>query len=400
MSVPSAPLILIYDSNGILQDIPTDIVSGSFDTVVNGGSGQGQMQLPRRFGAAGAIGIDYRVQVYLNDNRTVPWFDGRVTELNRKVTSTRGLMTVFVEGFHTELNHAVVDFTINPGVQSSGVDNGQIDYAAAISYLLNAYEPPGYTNVVPASAGVNVPAFQADNQGLSDALDAITKCVLDGDGSNWEWYCDGTAALGKVVTVQSVNTFAASPINLDSEVDCANYEIDAEYANMQNLVYGQGGSDPVTGDQIFGSFSDSTSIALYGVRQGYFTQEFCLSQAQLNEYATSYLAQNGYPTYTGTIVLRNPTANVRAGKWISVLEEGGNIRTMRCSKVTIDWSAGNYIQQTIEPTSPLVRIDKAILDTRADISTTLLKPKHTRPQTDLGSLTYVISGADMTSFTP
>lgn len=195
-----APRVLIFDQNGKLIDLSADLVSGQCETVVNGGAGAGQFEFPRKFNDYGTITHDCEIQVYLYDNLTKPWYTGRVMEIDTKTTATRGTVLFLTEGYHSALNDAICTFSINPGLQPDGENNGQIDFGDSsgsppgfIPWLLGTYLADGFTFSPMPVAGENVGGMEVDHQGLGDTLDQAVKCVLDDDGSNWEWYCDGKA---------------------------------------------------------------------------------------------------------------------------------------------------------------------------------------------------------------
>jgi hypothetical protein len=396
--IAGVPRILVFDQNNVLQDVPPDVLSVSAETVVNGGSGKATILFPRKLNKIGALAERYRVQIYLPDDMTMPWYDGRITEIDMKSTAVDGRVTAQVEGFSTDLDNALVTFFLTPGVQPNGTDNGQEDFGALMTWMLGQYLPAGYSFSGSSSIGVNVFALQADHQGLATALDQVTKAILDGSGSHWEWYCDGTAALGKVVTYQAVSVNQASPVNLDAYSDFSDYDLHVVYRGIKNMLVLYGGRDPLTGEQIWGTFQDSVSIASYGLRQGHDSRPELASQSQLQQYATAWLALNGYPVYTGTLTLKVPNSKVRAGKWLSILEPGGTLRAIRIGKSTFTFSKGRFISQTVEPTAPIPRIDQALDDASSATAATLSAIASRPADTAISNYASLISGADMGPF--
>lgn len=397
------PLLLIFDKNNMLQDIPPDALDANFETQVNGGSSTGTLQFPRRFWNIGAIAEGYRVQFFMPDNLTVPWYDGRITEEDTAVTVANGKISVGVEGYATALDDADVTFTLSPGVQPNGVDNGQMDYGAMLSWMLGKYLPSGFTASVPASAGVNVMGIQANHQGLGQTLDQVTRSILDSSSAHWEWYCDGagiaSTSPNKIVTVQPVSVNAASPISCDQLVDLYEYDLRVDYKSIKNMLVLYGGKDPTTGETAWGSFTSSSSISSYGLRQFSQTVSQLTSNAQVQQYATAQLALLSQPTYTGSFKVLRPTSAWRGGKWVQVFEPYSNgLRTMRLSKVTIEVKGGARITMTCEPNSPIPSIDKAIFDSANRTSSTI-SGVAARPQTtSLSGVSTLVSGGNIVSF--
>jgi hypothetical protein len=361
-----SPRILIFDKRNVLMDIPSDVVNVSATTIVNGGSSDCSLQMPRKFADIGAIGEGFRIQIFLPDDYVTPWWDGRATEVDFKSTWIGGQITVNGEGWETQLNDDIATFWVTPGVQSGGVDNGQIDYAVFVAWLLQTYAAPGYTVVIPQHAGINLNSMQAQHQGLADVLNTVTQSILDASGSHWEWFVDGQPNLGKQILVQPISINESVPIALDKNADCNNYDVLATYRNIHNMLALYGGTDASTGVQVWSPYSDSVSIALYGLRQYSLANSYLVTQAQLNQYAVAQLDVAAYPVFTGSWQMKIATAAIRAGKWVQVFEpELKGLRTMRIVRCTVSWSAGAYIVQTCEPNAPLPNIDRAIYDTSA-----------------------------------
>lgn len=419
MAALNAPRIFIFDANNVLQDVPGDVLSVSFETVMNGGSGQGQVVFPRKFAQYGLIGPDYRFQVWLPDDVSGdPWYDGRVTEIDTSTAVTSGRATAYLEGYATALDDAICTFSVNPGVQPDGVDNGQMDFGALVTWVLTTYLPVGFTFNAPPSAGLNVDGIQVDHEGLGSTINDIVKIVLDGNGSNWEWYCDGTADLQRVVTVQPVSTFEVAPISLDWASDMAENTLRENFRDIKNMVVVYGGLDPITGEQQWGPFQDSVSISAFGVRQTSQNQSTLVTFDQIAVWATSYLAQTAYPSFTGTVRLRQFDSNIRAGKWVQVFTQYGTeqyfggttsgytpappdieytLLTMRLSKVTVTWSKSTRIDQTFEPTSPIPFIDRAVFDSANGVAT-LLGGLNSRPfKSGLDQIACVIAGGGLST---
>jgi len=86
MAVTRPYRIYIFDATGLLVDIPQDVLSGSFEDLVNGGSGAGTITLPRHFVDTGLINYEYRVQFYLADSID-PWYDGHVVDFDQTQAS-------------------------------------------------------------------------------------------------------------------------------------------------------------------------------------------------------------------------------------------------------------------------------------------------------------------------
>jgi hypothetical protein len=397
MSAPT-PRILIFDKTNTLQDIPPDVLSVSFETVVNGGSGQGTIKLPRLFNDIGAIDEGYRVQFYLPDDLSTPWYDGRVTEIDRKILVTRGEVQVSVEGYATSFEDAEATFSVNPGIQPNGVDNGQMDYGTLMTWLIQHYAPAGFDYDAIGVVGVNVDTLNVNHQGLSTTLDTVTKCILDGNGAHWEWYCDGHADLSKRVTVQSVEVFAKNPLQFDQLSDLAEYDLRANFRTIKNMLVLYGGTDPSTQELVWGPYTDVASIAKYGVRQAEQNVNELVSTDQLNQYASSWLAQNSSPTYTGSFLIQIATSKARAGKWAIIFEPPGTLRTVRLGKVRIEYDKGTYIKQTCEPNAPIPRIDKALFVARHETAAQSAARSARPIPNSLGQATTVVAGGDLGAF--
>ena len=336
--------IKVFDLSSNLIDMPADSFDIDVETLINGGSGSGYMTFPRAFNQIGAIGNGYRFQLYL-PGQTDPWYDGRVTKIERTQRSTRADAKAYLEGWMTALNYNVVSEIITPGVQSNGVDNGQMDAGAYLTHLANTYLPAP-PNQVPVTfgfsganpVGLNLDRMQFDAVGMANVVDDVVKAILDNNAAVWEWLVSGTAA-GAINFVwraeQNPNIVgSASFANLFmSDVD--QYQIVDDFTTMINLITAYGGKDPVTGMTVWGPYQNSSSISTYGVRQGKITRPSAVSQAQLNLFAKAYLQQYAFPIKSGSFRALVPDPTLTAGKWVQIFESPGNVQQLKLLRVNV-----------------------------------------------------------------
>lgn len=391
--------LLIFDTNGNMTAACQDMLTGTFEDIVNGGSGQATIELPRRFVDLGWIGPAYRVQFFLDDGLGDPWFDGRVSEIdqNQDMSGDYESITVHAEGWHTALNDAILDgVNLAPGVQPNGVDNGSMNADVFLSTLISQFmDSSKFAPAFIASMPIGLDKLTFDGTGLSDAIDQIVQQVLSNTGQLFEWWVRGQVANGGkpaiVIQPQSnpsqVMTNYYSPSNQlitqfltkVKDSDIYSYQIQNSSRDLFNMIALYGGTDPNTGLQVYGAFKDSTSISLYGLRQKKVTNTSLVSTQSLSNYATAYLLLNAYPQPQGSFKLFRATDFARAGQWFQIYEGGltqtngnplwivganqqlgehpPNLKQMRSVRVVTSIQKADRIEQEVFVTAPRPYID-------------------------------------------
>lgn len=385
--------LLIFDKNNNLMDVPSDAVQGQLALAVNGGASDGTITFAREYNDIGAIGEGYRFQFFLPGD-TDPWWDGRIVEIDQKQLRASGQVIATLEGWHTYLNEALCDFYLSPGTQPNGQNNGQMDYADLMNWLVPYYKPTDVTWETMTATGVNVQTLQVSQQGLSDVIDVVVKSVLDNNGRNYEWYCDGKADLSKVVYSQPVQFDASTALFAVNPGDIANWDVRTIYKNIQNMLVIMGGQDNM-GNTVWGPFQDAQSISDYGLRQGFLQNNYLVSDSQLQQYASAQLAVKAYPQYQGSFTVVRPSALWRAGKWVQIVASPNlNVSyTFRLGKVTVTWGKANMIKMVCEPSAPIPRIDQVLFDTSNQTRVNAARPSLTPSgAASLANDTAVISG--------
>lgn len=401
--------LLIFDTNGNMTAACQDMLTGTFEDIVNGGSGQATIELPRRFVDLGWIGPAYRVQFFLDDGLGDPWFDGRVSEIdqNQDMSGDYESITVHAEGWHTALNDAIVSEVLSPGVQPNGVNNGPMNADTYLTHLIATYMNSSiFASAFVASIPIGLDQITFDGTGLSDCIDQIVQQVLSNTGQLFEWWVRGQVANGGkpaiVIQPQSnpsqVTTNYYSPSNQlitqfltkVKDSDIYSYQIQNSSRDLSNMIALYGGTDPNTGLQVYGVFKDSTSISLYGLRQKKVTNTALVSSASLGFYATAFLLLNAYPQPQGSFKLFRATDFARAGQWFQIYEGGlmsvngntewivgsnqllgehpPNLKQMRAIRVVTSVQKADRIEQEVSVTAPRPFIDQdyyAALDSSA-----------------------------------
>ncbi|MGH7748376.1 MAG: hypothetical protein ACREQ5_27010, partial [Candidatus Dormibacteria bacterium] len=331
--------IIVYDSSGKIVALPQDVFEGSFEDVVNGGSGAGNFKVPKRFVDSGWINFGYRVQVFLYDGPGDPWYDGFVTEIDPAQDATLDLETqnIHTQGWSSHMAFAIVTETLSPGVQPNGVDNGQYNADTYLSHLVATYYDAtvlGPTYI--ASIPVALDALTFDGQSLDKCIDAIVKQVSDNTGHVFEWWVRGVANGKPALVIQQQSNPALVTTNFfspaqrlttsyftefqDSTID--SYTIHSDASGLANQIALYGYTAPSTGIQLYGAFQDSTSISLYTLRQKKVTNTTLVSQQSLINYATVYLLLNGYPQPQGRFNKLVASDFARAGQYFQILQPG------------------------------------------------------------------------------
>lgn len=379
--------IFIYDTNGNLVSIPVDILSGSFEDVVNGGSGAGQFSLPRRFVDVGEVNYEYRVQFYLADS-VDPWYDGRIVDFDQEQMENKDSETIIVytDGWRTRMSYAITSDHVDPGVQPNGqilpLTNADTFLAAEIaSKLDSATFGTSYLSSIP----VALDKLTFDGTELDKAIEDIVKQVNDNTGNTYEWWVRGKAGGKPQLVIQPnanpnkvTTTYRTPPTYTgttpSAQVKCG-YNYEWKNGTIQgykqtnsgrqiyNMVAAYGGPDPMTKINVYGAFKDSLSISLYGLRQKKITNSVVTSQKSLSMYATVYLLLNGYPQPQTTFKKVAPSDEDRAGVWYQIMEPSigvltQNIKQERCIKVHIDFGADSLVA-TMTCTAPRPFIDNA-----------------------------------------
>ena len=391
---------------GPLIDIPTDIISGDFTDVINGGSGTATFTVPRAFVDTGLVQYGNRVQLYLWDS-VDPWFDGRILNFNPNQIQSLDYeqITVYAEGWQTQLNFAITSDAVNTGMTSQGaiitttvnadaflnleLNGGQLDGASGGGYVDSSnFQTP----VAIPSIPIILDAIQFNGTGLSDAINQIVSQIHDEEGNIYEWWVRGQVGklpyiciqpqpfqkppTGSIVnsgllTKTSPSQTPATPYFLYvwKDSDIRNFQITFSSQNLYNNIALYGGTDPLTQQTVYGYFKDSVSISLYGLRQQKVTDSSIISAAALNNYATVYLLTNGYPQPQGSFEVLQPSDSWRAGQWCQVgvnvpqqLGESGlepQILQFRVVKVETSWTnQGDKLVQIVSVSAPRPMLDE------------------------------------------
>lgn len=433
--------IIVTDTNGKVVALPQDVLNFSFEDDVNGGSASGSIEVPRRFVDIGWIGVNFRVQFYLDDGIGDPWYDGYVTELDQTVYSgntDRETVTVITEGWQTALGWTAVFGDINAGVQQNGVDNG-IAYCDAV---LNNYLIPIYLNTAIfgpshiSSIPIGVDSVSWDGTALNTVIDNLIKNVQSNTGYLYEWWVRGRkkGLPSLVIQPQGNPSQVTASYQSPTQVIPAfyftefmnstmyEYQIQNVYKDIVNMVELYGGTDPTTSVQCTGAFQDSTSISLYGLRQKKETNNALISQTQLSNYATVYLLLNGYPQPQASFKKLRASDWARAGQWFQVFEPGvqpndteyfitasnygvtpyhtQNCKQVRAIKVVCTLQDLDRIEQQVYTTAPRTFIDNNYYGA--------LKAANTQQASNLSSQRasqaklsnfYIVGGGDWTGNT-
>lgn len=432
--------IIIYDTNGNIVALPQDVLSGTFTDIVNGGSAEGHIVVPKRFVDLGWINYNYRVQFYLMDGIGDPWYDGRVVDFDQETIAGSGdreQITIHLEGWHTALNNSIVYAVINSGVQPNGHDNG-IQYADDfLTKILSQFVDSslfGPSNIPTIQTGMDKVTF--DSTELGKVIDDTLKQILDQTGNTYEWWVRGTRNGKPAIVIQANANPAKQTFNRNSPTQLLNTNYMVEFMNdsiydykiqnssrgLYNMIALYGGKDPTTGQQIYGAYKDTTSIALYGLRQKKVTNTTLLSAQALSNYGTVYLLLNGYPQPQGSFKKFAATDFSRAGQWWQVFEKGlnepnalyqqdlapgtltsshsQNAKQFRCVKVVTSFHGGNAerVEQEVFVAAPRPFIDHAFYGAIQTSQTTVAVQQHREQGTQVLNY-YLRNGMDYLSAT-
>jgi hypothetical protein len=375
--------IIMYDQYNRMSNVITGIDMMHCTDVVNGGSGDGEFRVLRRFVDTQFLGSllglagqprSCRLQYYLPDSND-PWYDGRITSIDQIQNSDKDdeVISIVTEGWQNRLGDAIVSESVNPGVQPNGQNNGSINAQVYLLHLFGTYKDPvmfanmffassdgGLDNLGPANQGILLDPLQFDGEKLNQCIDDVIKQITDSTGLVIEWAVRGVApwrsgnGLNQLnVVVQSdqnpnLNSYGYDPngkpftiipqqvavqgsgstkygllfqyVFLESST--YDYQIQTTTQNLYNMIALYGGRDPISQQQIYQAFERSDSIALYGIRQQKVTNTSLISSTTLTNYATSYLATNAFPQPQATFKVVTPRDGIKAGKWLQVMIPG------------------------------------------------------------------------------
>jgi hypothetical protein len=434
--------LLVFDINGNLTAMPQDVLQGSFEDLVNAGSGQGTFTVPRLFVDVGWVGLGYRVQFFLDDGLGDPWYDGRVQEIDQNdvsgATQDYENVEVHCEGWSTHLDDSIVSEVLSPGVQANGVDNGTMRADQYLIHLITTYMnstdfAPAFVTNIP----IDLDQITFDGTGLSQCIDTIIKQLLDNTGQTFEWWVRGqvTPTEGRPGIVIQPNSNPAlvttnyySPARLlvtqylteFMHATIYEYKIQTSSRDLYNMIALYGGNDPSTGLQTYGPFKDSTSIALYGLRQQKVTNSSLISTDSLSNYATAYLLINGYPQPQGSFKKFRPSDYARGGQWFQMYEPGlvgtdgeqwiintsnqqlgdhpPNLKQVRAVRVVTEIQNQDRIEQTVYTTAPRPYIDQAYYGAINSSANLQAGKSSLVGQAKLATY-YVVGGGDYTGIT-
>jgi hypothetical protein len=412
--------IEVYDSSGHFVALPQDVIAGWFEDAVNGGSTSGYLRLARDFEDVSWIQFEGRVKFYLPDS-VDPWWDGRIVDFDQIQVEDQDAeyIELNLEGWKTRLAYAITSDTL--GLDSSG---NATDADIWLRYLLSTYLDTSTFGALDSGsycAAGSIPilldVIQYDGTGLDEAINTIVQQVQDGSGRIFEWWVRGLAngkpgvviqpqANPNNVTATRISPSASTITNAyqyewkDSTVNA--YSIDNTGRNIYNMIALYGGTDPTTGQQVYGPFQDSTSISLYGVRQKKVTQSNIISSLSLSNYATVFLLTNGYPQPMGQFRKTIPTDYARAGVWFQIafpsyLKGNQVIQQVRATKVRVDFGTAvpESLIQTVSVSAPRPAIDEAFYAAISQ-SRNAIAVANQIPQSQPANY-FVISGFDWVS---
>jgi hypothetical protein len=219
----------------------------------------------------------------------------------------------------------------------------------------------------------NMIQAQWDHTKLGSVIDTVCKTVRDTlTGALYIWRVVTDASMNRSVVIsldQNPNQISGVLFkHLFVNADIANYQIQTTYRNIYNVVAVYGGTDPVTGMQVFGVYSDPVSISDFGrTIETSITVNGLMSVAAAQAYAEIYLDLNAYPVATGGFDLLQPDPTILEGTWMQIWEAPGDgvnapsIKQVRCGQVVYALqNNGTQIKQSISPNSPAPYLDDAI----------------------------------------
>jgi hypothetical protein len=366
--------IIILDPNLHVVDIPqSDIESWSFKSSLNGGSGTGQLIFVRDFNKIGALGEGYTVMIWFwSEGQTMPtdpYYSGTIVdELDQEQLDARGRITVQLRGDATQLDRAIVTSTVTGGI---GGTTPMPDAVTYISTLCSQYQPPSFLGANLPSSMFQLWPLQFDGTKLGACIDTVVKQSLDPSGHSFVWFVK-TNRLGQRQVVvqldQNPNVVPGATFSYQwPSITCDQYKIQNIYRNIINVVAIYGGKDPTTGQQVYQVAQDATSIgtAGRGAWEDKLSVPALISNAAALSYAQTWLAQNAYPTASGTARLLNPDPSVVPGRWVQFNEvpatsvSASVIKQVKIAEVDVQCD-GQRIQQTLNTNSPIPYLDEAI----------------------------------------
>jgi hypothetical protein len=354
--------IYVFNTANELTAIVTYCIAFNFADVVNGGSGRGSFQVAKRFVDVNWFNYDYRVDVYLEDS-VDPWYTGCISEFDPESQDPdQEDITIYCDGYQTVMNRAIVSEILSPGVQPNGVDNGDYYADAYLLHLITTYMDSSiFDAAYVCSMPVYLDQLNFTGEGLADCINDIVTQVSDNTGHIFEWWIRGQAGGKPKLVIQpqaDPNTLDGAltyvtprlqiPAQFQTEIKdetIYTYTVQNSVADVYNQIALYGGNDPITQQQMYSPYQDSTSISLYGVRQQRVTNDVLLSQASLDNYGTVYLLDNAYPQPKAQFYKFVPTDFARAGAYFSVINKG------------VDGTGEQYVQAdgtSIAPTLPQV----------------------------------------------
>jgi hypothetical protein len=363
--------IFVLDPTGsTMLAIPHDIIeSFSFTDAINGGSSTSNIVFRRPF----VDGEGHPLVGYLN--RVFAWFwhgkiprpvnptwAGYVVDNDAEMKPTTGRFTSHLEGDMSLLQRGLVIENVNPGVGGNpGLD--------AADYLRHLTGPQGYAPTAFADfSGIPTTMFalepmQFQQMQLGDVIDAVVKSGRTAFGTMWIWLVRSDYLGNRTFSVlpdQNPNVITTLPWNqIFPQEMCSDYVINTTYRQITNIIYVQGGQDPTTGQQIVGTFEDSSSVAAFGPWETSVSNISLITAAAAEAYAEAYCDIYGNPQAQGSIELLKPDPNMLSGAWVQVWESPSTVKQMRIASVKWESKKGRIVQ-TLSPTAPTPYLDAAI----------------------------------------
>jgi len=375
MAAIAAPLrgywqVRIYDKNGKLVDLPqADISSIDVYDVINGGSAQGTIKFKRNFNQIGALANGYTVLVWFwrsdQSQPTDPYYAGHIVDFDQEQLSASGEVTIYLEGDAKLLDAAIVTEQANPGING----NPNLDAGLYLQHLDAVYRPPNFIAGSIPSPMFNMFPTNFDGTKLGAAIDTVSKQGRDVSGALWTWFVRTKHDLTRQLVVQkdqNPNQIAGplfKHLFVGSTVD--EYKIQNIYRDIINTVAVYGGKDPITGQQVYGVYSDAASVSTYGAIEDKISVPALQTQAGCQAYATVWLTLHAYPQAQGTMRMLYPDFALLAGTWVQCWETpatpsaGNVIKQVRIAQVRV-LIEGERIEQYLYTASPVPYLDEAV----------------------------------------
>lgn len=369
-------LIKVYSKTGALKDIlQAEVTDLEIQDTLNGGSGSGRLTIRRDAFNDTSLGFQDQVLIWFwhgkDGQRLNPWWGGYISDIDTTRLKTDGEISYSLEGNMKLLDAGMVSESINPGLSESGSPGGALLPQLDAGDFLRSLVDPNYGDAPPNFGGYSIPTsmfnllpMQWTNEGLGQVIDDVVKSGRSTSGQMFTWVVRTAWNLRSTLIVQPDQNPNTVPgvffkvIFVDGQT--SDYKVSTKYRDIVNVILVEGGSDVVTGQQLYRIYEDAASIAEYDpIEAAVSNSNLCTADA-CDAYGAAYADIHANPSAQGNFELLDPDPDIFAGTWLQIFEDPHTIKQVRASQIQVKWNPSGRVSMVIQTDAPTPYLDDAL----------------------------------------